>query len=176
MMRWATGASGAVPGFFAQPGADGRGNEQVLALIRQVAERGWQVLCFSDDPDQGCTTWAERDRVMAENLGTQWQQYCPDRKVVGISGNTHSRLVLTPVDADLWPSFAACFQERNPPLVVRSINLVFHGGSYFNMALRTLRDDPLAEAETRGDSEMGHSFALHFPRATGATFLRPPAG
>jgi len=176
IMRWATGASGEVPRFFAQPGSDGRGNEQLLALIRQVAEKGWQVLCFSDDPDQGCATWTERDSVMADNLAAQWKQCCPDRKAVGLSGKLHSRLALTEVGADLWPSFAACFQERNPLSVVRSVDLVFHGGSFFNQQLRTLPDRPLAEAEIRKDTRLGHSFALHLPQATAATFLAPPIG
>jgi hypothetical protein len=175
IVRWATGASGEVPRFFAQPGADGRGNEQLLALIRQVAERGWQVLCFSDDPDQGCATWIDRDRVMAENLTAQWKQCCPDRKVVGTSGNLHSPLTRTEVAPDLWPSFAAAFQQQNPQSVVHSVDLVFHGGSFFNNTLQTLLDDPLARAELREDARMGHSYALHLPQATAATFLMPPA-
>jgi hypothetical protein len=174
IMRWATGASGEVPRFFAQPGSSGSGNEQLLALIRQVAVEGWQVLCFSDDPDQGCATWTERDSVMADNLAAQWQQYCPGQKVVGISGNLHSRLAPTEFGADLWPSFAACFQQRNPQFVVRSVDLVFHSGSFYNEKLQTLDDDPLAEAEIREDTRLGHSLALHLPQATAATFLVPP--
>jgi hypothetical protein len=175
IVRWATGASPTVPPFFAASPSDGRGNQQLLALIRQTAERGWQVLCFSDDPDQGCATWIDRDRVMAENLAAQWKQYCPDRKVVGLSGNLHSRLIRTEVAPDLWPSFAAAFQQQNPQWVVRSVDLVFHGGSFFNNTLQTLHDDPLAEAELREDVRMGHSWALHLPRATAATFRVPPA-
>lgn len=174
IMRWATGASGEVPRFFAQPGADGRGNEQLLALIREVAEKGWQVLCFSDDPDQGRTTWTERDSQMADNLTAQWQQWCPDRKVVGVSGNLHSRLTPSRAYADLWPSFAACFQKRNPRRIVRTIDLVFHSGAFFNERLQTLDDDPLAEAEIREDTRLGHSCALHLPYATAAKFLQSP--
>ena len=174
IMRWATGASAEVPRFFAQPGADGRGNQQLLALIHQVADKGWQVLCFSDDPDQGCATWTARDSAMADNLAAQWTQFCPDRKVVGVSGNLHSRLAPTEICADLWPSFAACFQQRNPQSVVRSVDLVFHSGTFYNEKLQTLGDDPLAEAEIREDIRLGHSFALHLPQATAATFLVPP--
>jgi hypothetical protein len=174
IMRWATGATSEVPRFFAQPGADGRGNEQLLALIRQVAGKGWQILCFSDDPDQGCATWTERDSVMADNLAAQWKQYCPGRKVVGVSGNLHSRLAPSEFWADLWPSFAACFQQRKPQSVVRSVDLVFHSGTFHNVKLQTLDDDPLAEADIREGARLGHSFALHLPQATAATFLRSP--
>jgi hypothetical protein len=175
IMRWAAGASGAIPRFFAQPSSDGRGNEQLLALLRQVSEKGWQILCFDTDADQGCTNWKERDSAMADNLAAQWKRCCPDRKAMGMCGNLHSRLILTRVGTDLWPSFAACFQQRNPQSVVRTVNLVFHRGSFFNEKLQTLQDDPLPEAEIREDAELGHSFALHLPRATPATFLATPA-
>lgn len=171
IMRWATGASGTVPRFFTQPPSDGRGNEQVLALIRQVAGKGWQLLCFDDDPDQAGTTWTERDRVMADNLAAQWKECCPDRKVVGVSGNLHSRLVPTNGYADLWPSFAACFQQCNPQNVVHTVDIVFHRGSFFNHQVHVIQSDPLAEAELREGPTSGHSFALHLPQATPATFL-----
>jgi hypothetical protein len=175
ILRWATGASGVVPHFFTQPPSDGRGNEQSLALIRQVGGKGWQVLCFDHDSDQPCATWAERDRVMADNLAAEWTACCPDRKVVGVSGNLHSRLVLTQGFEHLWPSFAACFQQANPQHVIHTVDIVPHGGSFFNHLVRSIESDPLAAPELREDPRLGHSFALHLPRVTPATFLGSPA-
>lgn len=177
IMRWASGASDAMPRVFAQPSGDGTGNEQALALIRQVVAASWQVLCFDVDPEQGCTTWQMRDSAMADHLAAGWQRCCPDRKVVAVCGNLHSRLTPGPEQfAELWPSFAACFQQRHPRSTVRSVNLVFHGGSFFNnYQVHTLPDDPLDEAELQDDPVMGHSFALHLPRATPPTFLAPPS-
>jgi hypothetical protein len=171
IMRWARGTSSTVPGFFTQPPSDGRGNEQVLALVRQVAGKGWQVLCFDNESDQACATWTERDRVMAENLAAEWQGCCPDRKVVGVSGNLHSRLILTEGFEHLWPSFAACFQQGNPQFVVHTVDIVPHGGSFFNHQVHLIESDVLAAAELREDPRSGHSFALHLPRVTPATFL-----
>lgn len=175
-MQWASGASAAVPAFFHLPPSDGRPNKHVLALLGQVAETGWQILFFDADDDQKRETWQERDRTMADNLTAQWQQFCPDRKIVAVCGNLHSRLTNIPgFYDDLWPSFAACFQERNPQRVVRSVMVVFHGGSFYNIGVKELHGgEPLAEAKVREDTTQGHYLALHLPQATPATFLTPP--
>src|SRR3954453_10485015 len=52
LMRWGSGVSDTVPGFFTAWPSDGRGNEQALAMIRQVIESGWQILCFDASDDQ----------------------------------------------------------------------------------------------------------------------------
>jgi hypothetical protein len=178
LMQWGSGVSYVVPAFFTAPPSDGRGNEQALALCRRAVERGWQLLCFDADEGQPRATWLERDSAMSDNLAAQWQQHCPERKVLAVCGNLHSRL--TPGSGDsaaLWPSLAACLQQRNPRWSICSIDLVFHGGAFFNnYQVQTLLEDPLDEAELRDDPTMGHSLALHLPRATPPTFLTPPGG
>jgi hypothetical protein len=112
---------------------------------------------------------------MADNLAAQWQQFCPDRKVVGVCGNMHSRLEPTSIiDAGMWPSFAACIQQRNPQAVVHTVLVVCHSGFAFNETVHELFYDPIPEAQWRADTELGHSFALHLPQATVATYLAPP--
>lgn len=169
-------AGDAVPPFFLQPASDGRGNEQVLALLREVAERGWEILCFDANSDQTRSSWQERDRTMAENLAAQWAQRCPERKVIGVCGNLHSRLKPLPeIFAHLWPSFAACFAESNPQRVVHSVVVEFHRGSFFNNGgVQELGGKPIDQARWGEDTHRGHSWALHLPEAKPATFLVPP--
>ncbi len=175
IIRWASGTAEAVPRFFAQPGRDGRGSEQVLALLRQAAQKGWQILCFDTEDNARFTDWRERDSAMADNLAAQWQQSCPEPKVMGVCGNVHSRLEPTLViDAGMWPSFAACIQQRNPQIVVRTVRVVCHSGFCFNETVQELFYDPIPEAQWRRDTELGHSFALHLPQSTVATYLAPP--
>ena len=170
---WATGVE-VVPTFFSKPSYDGRGSEQTLALVRKVAAKGWHLLFFDDSKEQGFTTWQERDSMMANNFAAEWKRFCPGSKVVGVCGNLHS--TLTPIDrfAELWPSFAACFQERNSELVVKTVNIVFHSGAFFNNKVQEVYYDPIAEAEVREDTGMGHTITLHLPKATPVTFLMPP--
>src|SRR5437868_4206974 len=132
LMHWGSGASAALPELFTRPPGDGTTGEQALAVFRQAVQSGWQLLCFDTDKDHSQESWQERDSAMADNLAAQWRARCPDRKVLGVCGNLHSRLAPDPEPYHhLWPSFAACFQQRNPERVVRSINLQFHGGAFF---------------------------------------------
>ena len=111
---------------------------------------------------------------MAGHLSDRWARLCPDRKVVAVCGNLHSRLAPSPQFQDLWPSFAACLRQINPRRVVHNVEVVFHGGSFYNERVRELQTTPLAEIELRDGAESGHSYALHLPRATPPTFLTPP--
>jgi hypothetical protein len=187
-MRWGRGEADALPFYYRLPPSDGRANQQDAALVRQAVEKGWQVLCFDrvagdwqepsphPDLDPEAWGWQQRDSSMADNLAEQWKQHCPDRKVVGVCGNLHSRLVPTEGVEELWPSFAACFQQRNPQWVVRTVDLVFHGGAFFNdRRVQQFPLDPLAEAELREEPAFGHSCALHLPWATPPTFFVSPA-
>jgi hypothetical protein len=113
---------------------------------------------------------------MADHLAEQWRLLCPDRKVVGVCGDYHSRLAPTATPVGLWPAFAACFQQRYPQYRIRTVHLVFHGGSYhMNGRVSPFPVDPLPEAELRMEPSFGHSDSLHLPWATPATFFGPPA-
>ncbi len=173
--RWASGADDTIPPFFAQPGLDGRGSEQILTLLQRAAQKGWQILCFDIVADEW--DWRERDSDMADTLAGQWRQSSPGRKVVGVCGNLHSRLTPTSESyADLWPSFAACLQERNPQIVVHTVRVECHSGFAFNNTVQELFYNPIPQTEWREDAELGHSYALHLPQATAATYLAPPKG
>jgi hypothetical protein len=172
IMAWASGETDALPSFFTVPPTDGRNNEQALHLFRQVVGRGWQILCFDTEDAEEWQTWQSRDRALAENLTEQWAQICPDRKVVAVCGDLHSRL--TPLDPfmDLWPSFAAGVRERHPQRVVQSIDLVFHAGSFFNNnQVNELHATPFHRIELEDGVKRGHTYILHLPHATAATFL-----
>ena len=60
---WATGTTGAIPTFFAVPGADGRGNREVLAMVRRALRPPyeWKLICFDE-------TETEMQRQMMERL------------------------------------------------------------------------------------------------------------
>jgi hypothetical protein len=185
-MRWGHGQDDALPFFYRLPPSDGQANHQDAALVRQVVQNGWEILCFDgvaedwQDPppdldlDPDAWGWQQRDSSMADNLAEQWQQLCPYRKVIGVCGNLHSRLLPTEAFEGLWPAFAACFQQRNPQYVVRTLNLVFHNGAHFNdRRVQQFLVDPLAEAELRDEPAFGHTCALHLPWATVPTFFAP---
>jgi hypothetical protein len=113
---WATGRSDTVPNFYAKPITDGRGNEQMLTLIRMALSPpyGWKLICFdqSDAESQqqyerlkqkvGAETlknppasvsqavWQERDAAMASNFEKQFQQLGPPVKVLAICGDAHA--------------------------------------------------------------------------------------
>ena len=176
LRRWAIGETNNIPNFFTHPSLDGRGNEQVLSLAKNAIRAGWQIICFDISSLTEAMDLRDRDLGMAENLLAQWHQLCPDRKVVCICGSLHSRLAPLPEDcADLWPSFAAHIQRLRPDVKVKSINIIFHDGAFFNMEVRNFVRKPIPEPYFSEDKKLGHTAALHLPYATPATFLSPPS-
>ena len=113
---------------------------------------------------------------MAENLAEQWGRLCPDRKLLALCGNLHSRIEPKEPHLDCWPSFAACFREIHPQLTLPSMRIAFHGGSFYNNCREVgIPDTPFRPAELKEDAKEGHSYVLNLPQSTPATFLRPPA-
>lgn len=173
---WIDGENEPPPFFGPKEFQDGRGNQQVLSLIRQTASRspGWKLLCFDIDFFREGETGADRDRQMAEELLSQWQKKCTGRKVVAICGNYHSRLI-APDKPDFgpWPSFGANIHLLCPEWVVSSVNICFHGGGFYNGEVREFKSgSPLVgDAELRPGGWLGHTADLHLPQATPATFL-----
>jgi hypothetical protein len=186
LVAWAESTNDAVapPSFYAKPGLDGRGNVQMLGLIRAAVRSGWQLLCFDQADDEWTApfVWTERDRRMAENIAAQQARLAPNAKIIAICGNMHSRTVAPAPDVDvfwreLWPSCAAVFQQLHPHARVNSVNPVFHAGSYFNGSLKSDlgSGEPLTAPEIRRPADAHHTLYLHLPRATAATFLAEPA-
>lgn len=175
--KWIAGEGEPPPFFGAKEFQDGRGNQQVLSLIRQTASRspGWKLLCFDTDFMRDGETGADRDRQMAKELLLQWQARCTGQKMVAICGNYHSRLI-APEQPDFgpWPSFGANIQILRPDLVVSSVNICFHGGEFYNGEVREFRSgSPLVgDAELRPGGWLGHTADLHLPHAAPATFLQ----
>lgn len=180
---WARAQDTTLPEFFAHPLADGRGNQEVLALIEQAipSQNDWHLLCFDQGPDQLAQQWADRDRWMAHNFTEQWMHSCPTAKIVGICGSLHSRLTLPSrqdATTSYWPSFAHQLQLLHPDKVVSTIKIRFQTGAYFNMKRRHLHrfgwqwlyQPKKAVLREAGD----HSFELLLPHATPATFLTAP--
>lgn len=176
LAAWASGETDEPPRFFAQPGADGRGNAQALALVKEAAQIGWQILCFDVDMMGMHDTWADRDAGMAENFMAQWEKLCPNAKVTGICGNLHSRLQNTGPEwmREYWPSFAATLQKRQPDAKIASLKIAFHGGTFYNMGLKEQGGTPIDAPEIRRPEDGDHTFELHLPPATAATFLAEP--
>jgi hypothetical protein len=184
---WAVSDNLPVPDFFAAPNFDGRGNAEALALVRAALRPPngappWQLLCFDATDDQPFAQWAERDAFMARNLATQQARLCPNGKVIVVCGNMHSRVTRKSQPDDwshaLWPSFAAALAEQNPHWAVRSVNVVFQAGTFYNMAVRTLGDPnrpPLPAPALVARPESEHTSELHLPRSTAASFLAPPS-
>ena len=153
---------------------DGRINAQALSMIQQAVIRGWTLLCFDVTFTQEDDAWSVRDLGMAQNLLGQWERDCPGRKVLGVCGSYHSRLVPPTEPTDLWPSFAYGVRQARPDLVVSSVNVVLHGGAFFNGEIKTMGAGPEPfgeEAEVRPANWLGHTLDLHLPHATPVTFL-----
>ncbi len=184
LAAWGADTAQPVPAFFATPSYDGRGNAQALALVRAALQSDaslWELFCFDAAPDQKWDGWTARDAGMANNLADQRRKHCPGDKVVAICGNMHSRLVRKSAPGDwaydFWPALAAVVTEREPSLAVRSVNVVFRTGTFYNVEVRTLGGpggEPLAQAYVAGDGNSEHTLDLHLPTATAATFLKTP--
>lgn len=178
LSAYGRGAEAAPPMFFSQPTPDGRGNREVLCLVRTALLKGWHVLCFDQGAEQPGREWRERDAWMARNLGEQHRASCSGGRVLAISGDLHSRITDTADGtSEFWPSFAAYLQDQHPDKRVASVAIVFHGGAYYNMEVRPVRAQlvPISGIpEIRKSDWRGHTIELHLPHATPATFLSTP--
>jgi hypothetical protein len=180
LVDWATGRIELPPTRFrATEGfRDGVGNVQLLSLLRQSFSRTnpWQVLCFDQATEESYRSWTHRDARMAENLRMQWREYCPERKVLVVCGNVHSRIVpptATDILPDCWPSFAFNLQQGIPIVKAATVDVIFYSGAFFNGEVKEIhpRTPPLASAaEWQEGGRLGHTGEWHFPRATPATF------
>jgi hypothetical protein len=122
IVAWATGESTIVPEFFAQPGADGRGNAQLLALLRSALRPPyeWKLICFDQtetemlrqvmerlpkdshgsigeqaaklSPTDFVALAVGRDLAMAEQLAAGKNELPADTTVLAICGSFHARI------------------------------------------------------------------------------------
>jgi erythromycin esterase-like protein len=122
VLAWARGETKTIPGFFAFPNADGRGNAQLLALARiaAVPPFRWQIICFDESEltlekqarlalaqrkqtekakgselavdDEMFALWRERDATMAANVLRETKSLKPTEKTLAICGNIHARV------------------------------------------------------------------------------------
>jgi hypothetical protein len=157
---WATGKTEKVPGFFAKPLADGRGNIQALSLIRVALSPPfrWQLICFDQtladasaearklfkngqrkpSEDDVFALSVRRDVQMAATFSSERARFVPNAKVLAICGNLHARTsnhapAHNPL-SKLWPSFAAALAKSNPTWRVRSVNVVPQSAAYFALS------------------------------------------
>jgi hypothetical protein len=195
---WATGKTATVPRFFTKEIEDGRGNMQVLSLIRSDAdyestflEAAEQQAKSDTQPEDLVKLSVRRDADMAATLAKQRQKLSPDARVLAICGNVHARTAnhSPPEDlmSKLWPSFAARLQATHAAWQIRSVNVVPLSGGYFAMTDPAEGELPrgkpqtihatrkLVEAEALLLHDKDWNLELNLPRATPATFL-PPAG
>ena len=175
----APGGSGKVPPTFTLPEwQDGRRNAQMVSLLQQASSRpqDWRLLCFDDGSLSAGETGTDRDRHMAESLVKQWSEDCAGRKIIAVCGSYHSRLV-APAEPDYgpWPSLGYNVQQTYPDRMVSSANIVFHGGGFFNMELKSFlpgKSPLIGDAEVRPGGWLGHTVELHLPHATPVTFVQ----
>ena len=178
LLRCAQGQVTPPPMFGPSDFRDGRGNAQVLSLVQQAVAAGWHLLCFDVAFILEGDAWSARDRGMARNLLDQWDQSAPKRKVLGVCGSYHSRLVPPTEPTELWPSFAYSVQQARPGLRVSSVKVKHQRGAFFNGEIRTFDNGPefsATQAEVHPADWLGHTLDLHLPRATPATFLEADA-
>lgn len=174
LLRCAQGKDTPPPMFGPADFRDGRGNAQALSLIQRAVQSGWELLCFDVDFMQESDAWSVRDQGMAQNLLHQWEQLCSERKVLGVCGNYHSRLVPPTEPTEYWPSFAYSVQQARPDLRVSSLKVKYQRGAYFNGEVRTFDNGAefsASQAEVHPADWLGHTLDLHLPYATPATFL-----
>lgn len=183
---WAAGKTAQVPPFYRGPHDDGRGNRQMLALVRAAAAAPyhWKIICFDLSSTQPViklgSTWQARDADMARNFSAQWQQLAPHAKALALCGNLHARTAnhgaFGKHIADLWPSFAANVQSAYPQKRVLSLDIEPQQGSYFNGGqVNPFTGAVLAQAKTRHRPTDDWDLELGLPVATPATFLAPPS-
>jgi hypothetical protein len=121
MIAWAKGNTDVVPKFFAKPNQDGRGNQQVLALVRTAVSPPfeWNLICFDVTEEEFSQQIAERvpkaektgiaeqaaklspedivaisvqrDATMARNLAADREKLPASCKVVAVCGDLHAR-------------------------------------------------------------------------------------
>jgi hypothetical protein len=186
LTAWADGLVDQPPAFFARPSRDGRGNTQVLDLVKTARALGMHLVCFDQGPDQVAMQWADRDALMARNLLDGWSRLPAGAKVVGICGSLHARLApeqgmgrllrkAVSGGQQLWPSLAGWVRRQQPALLASAVNVRFAAGEYFNMGEKTIYARPGARTEAwTQPGGPAYTLALWLPRATAATFLSPP--
>jgi erythromycin esterase-like protein len=122
--------------------------------------------------------WQKRDASMAAQLTQQLQFLAKDSKVVAICGSMHARVANHAQATELkklWPSFAAVLQRDHSDWKVRSVNIQFHDGGFFNGGkVNALRGRPIDKAEMHLTPDSDWNWELNLPHATPATFLTPP--
>jgi hypothetical protein len=115
LIDWAAGKTTPVPRFFTKRLEDGRGNVQVLALIRAALAPpyGWHLVCIDQDgpvdydidptteapeeaaipiqPEDLIAMSIRRDHDMAEQLIKERSRLAPEAKVLAICGGFHAR-------------------------------------------------------------------------------------
>jgi hypothetical protein len=121
LAAWAKEDTTVVPRFFAKPSPDGRGNEQVLALVRRALKPPyeWKLICFDGTDEElsraimsrlpkgakgGIAEEAAklssddlvaismmRDAMMAKNFAAEQAKLPAKTKVVAVCGNVHAR-------------------------------------------------------------------------------------
>ena len=192
ILAWAKGTTNGVPGFFANPSEDGRGNIELLTLIRTAVSPPfqWQLICF-DEFTEGLATntpsqaelialGAKRDTAMASSLCEQYERQTTKTKVLAICGNLHARTANhAPPDSFfkmLWPSFASTLKDKKPDWQVSSVNIVAHRGGYFNGGkVNQFGGQAIEQAKFKRLEEEDWNFQLDLPHATPATFLQAPS-
>lgn len=197
LLAWAKGTTSVVPGFFAAPSEDGRGNIELLTLIRTAVSPPfeWQLICFDESlndfanpvPASMTPIQAEmialgvkRDKAMARQLCDQFQQQTTKTKVLAICGSIHARTANHAAPDDLlnmlWPSFAAVLKSDKPDWQINSVNIVPHRGGYFNEGrINQFQDRAIEQGEFNRLKESDWNFQLDLPVVTPATFLKPPS-
>lgn len=159
LVDWAKGETEVVPDFFAKPAGHGRGNVQVLSLIRTALSPPytWRLICFDqpssqsiaegkelvgkqeDDSAYQIRSFVEREAKMSANFANGRAGLGEESKVLAICGSLHARTSNQPSAAhpsrqlvlDLWPSLASLIAKEHPELTIKSIDIVPCSGSYF---------------------------------------------
>ncbi len=204
LQNWALGRSARVPAFFTDPSGDGRGNAQLLELVRLAVAPPyrWKLVCF-DEPeitfgellkaalrkrppaggkadeltdDEALAVWRKRDATMAANLLAEVKSVEGSGRVLAVCGNLHARTAddgKEPMLTRLWPPFAATVKAQRPAWRVRSVNIDFSRGAFFNEGqARPIRSPrPIEEPVVRPGEGSSWDLLLDLPEATPATFL-----
>jgi hypothetical protein len=118
---WGVGDTDVLPPFFGNPGADGRGNREALAMVRRALRPpyNWTLICFDEteaemaslvserqlnnakvksvetdaplSPDDIVSLSRTRDAAMARYLESGRRKLAAGAKILAISGNLHAR-------------------------------------------------------------------------------------
>ncbi|HEV2970514.1 MAG TPA: DUF6624 domain-containing protein [Pirellulales bacterium] len=134
LIDWATGKTPILPSFFAKPNGDGRGNLQLLALVRAalLPPLRWQVICFDETE---AAEQREGEELLKKYKAPKDSQESPDFAL-------QPEVIAMSLRRDA--SMAASLAKQRQQLAPRAKVLAICGNLHARIANHSAADNPLS--------------------------------